>query len=51
MSHSNIVTYVERFVESGKLYIIMDYADGGDLSKAIEKRRLARRPFGEMVSI
>lgn len=49
MHHSNIVTYVESFVEREKLYIVMDYADGGDLAKAIERRRLARRPLSEVV--
>jgi NIMA (never in mitosis gene a)-related kinase len=49
MHHSNIVTYVESFVENDKLYIVMEHADGGDLAKAIERRRLARRPLSEVV--
>lgn len=49
MSHSNIVTYVERFIEDDKLYIVMEHADGGDLSKTIERRRTQRRPFTEIV--
>jgi serine/threonine protein kinase len=30
---------IESFVESSKLYIVMEHADGGDLSGAIAKRK------------
>ena len=49
MSHSNIVTCHESFIEGDKLYIVMDYADGGDLAKAIQRRRETARPFSEVV--
>lgn len=58
MKHSNITTYIERylllytniaiantivindsFVENSKLYIVMEYADGGDLGVSIKKRK------------
>lgn len=39
MSHFNITMYIESFVESSKLYIVMEHADGGDLSGAIAKRK------------
>jgi len=39
MSHSNITMYIESFVESSKLYIVMEHADGGDLSTAIQRRK------------
>lgn len=39
MKHSNITTYIESFVESSKLYIVMEHADGGDLSAAVQKRK------------
>jgi len=28
--------YIESFVENSKLYIVMEHADGGDLSNAIK---------------
>lgn len=30
MKHPNIVTYKESFGENDNLYIVMDYADGGE---------------------
>ena len=39
MNHSNIVLYVESFVENSKLYIVMEHADGGDLTATIERMR------------
>jgi NIMA (never in mitosis gene a)-related kinase len=38
MTHSNITMYIESFVEGSKLYIVMEHADGGDLSGAIQRR-------------
>lgn len=37
MNHSNITRYIESFVENSKLYIVMEYANGGDLSEAIQR--------------
>ena len=39
LSHPYIVKYIEDFQENGNLYIVMDYADGGDLSQKIERQR------------
>ena len=42
MHHSNICAYVESFLNPPRnnvLYIVMDYADGGDLSGAVERRK------------
>jgi len=39
MNHSNITMYIESFVENEKLYIVMENADGGDLSTAIQHRK------------
>lgn len=39
MSHSNITLYIESFVEASKLYIVMEHADGGDLSTAVQRRK------------
>jgi NIMA (never in mitosis gene a)-related kinase len=37
LHHPNIISYVESFTDSvaGKLYIVMEYADGGDLAGRI----------------
>lgn len=39
MKHPNIVAYITSFEERGKLFIAMDYCDGGDLHGRIEKQR------------
>ena len=45
LSHPYIVAYIESFEENGKLYIVMEYADGGDLSQKIQKQ--GKRLFSE----
>merc|ERR1719240_238954 len=47
MSHSNIVAYVGCFIEGVKLYILMEYADGGDLATAIKSREEEKSLFRE----
>ena len=47
MNHSNITLYIESFVESSKLYIVMEHADGGDLSHAIETKRKSGQRWHE----
>eukprot|EP01035_Chromulina_nebulosa_P006185 gene6185-8366_t len=47
MAHSNITMYIESFVENSKLYIVMEHADGGDLSSAIQKRRTESKHYAE----
>ena len=37
-NNPNIVRYIESFEESNYFYIVMEYADGGDLAQKIEKR-------------
>ncbi|XP_038870202.1 serine/threonine-protein kinase Nek5-like [Salvelinus namaycush] len=39
MKHPNIVTFFKSFQESTKLYIVMEYCDGGDLMKKISMQR------------
>jgi NIMA (never in mitosis gene a)-related kinase len=39
MKHPNIVTYKDSFEETGSLYIVMDYCDGGDLYKHINAQK------------
>jgi len=38
LSHPNIVAYYETFFEGTKLCIVMEFADGGDLSEAVKAR-------------
>lgn len=46
LSHANIVKFIEVFkTKRGKLCIVMDYADGGDLGLKIKDQR--GRPFAE----
>lgn len=47
MNHSNITMYIESFVENSKLYIVMEHADGGDLSGAIQKRKADGKYWAE----
>ncbi|XP_053141066.1 serine/threonine-protein kinase Nek5 isoform X3 [Hemicordylus capensis] len=39
MKHPNIVVFYTSFQENNKLYIIMEYCDGGDLMKRINMQR------------
>ena len=43
-NHPNIVTYRESFLEHGKLCIVMDYAEGGDLNALLKARNGALLP-------
>lgn len=47
LSHRNVVAYYSTFVEDEMLYIVMEYADGGDLSAAIKRRKNESRIFQE----
>eukprot|EP00965_Chrysotila_dentata_P138994 4596527-Pleurochrysis_carterae.AAC.2 len=45
--HPNVITVHEHFQEDGRLCIVMDYADGGDLAQRIETQRASGDPFSE----
>lgn len=45
LSHPNIVKYYDSFLCKGKLCIIMDYAENGDLSKKIKEAKISQTPF------
>jgi len=47
LKHPYIVRYFESFVHGKKLCIVMDYCDGGDLHKYIERRRRQRSMIPE----
>lgn len=46
LKHPNIIGYYESFTAGGILYIVMDYAAGGDLAQKIKS---AKEPFPEDV--
>nr|KAF6428150.1 NIMA related kinase 5 [Rousettus aegyptiacus] len=39
MKHPNIVTFFSSFQENSRLFIVMEYCDGGDLMKRISRQR------------
>ncbi|CAI9721160.1 serine serine/threonine-protein kinase Nek1-like [Octopus vulgaris] len=39
LKHKNIVSYIESFEESGRLYIVMTYCEGGDLYSRINDQK------------
>ncbi|XP_015416091.1 PREDICTED: serine/threonine-protein kinase Nek5 [Myotis davidii] len=39
MKHPNIVTFFSSFQENNRLFIVMEYCDGGDLMKRIDRQR------------
>ncbi|XP_058470108.1 serine/threonine-protein kinase Nek5-like isoform X1 [Solea solea] len=39
MKHPNIVSFITSFQESGSLFIVMEFCDGGDLMKRINMQR------------
>jgi NIMA (never in mitosis gene a)-related kinase len=53
MAHSNITMYIESFVEGSKLFIVMEHADGGDLTATIQRRKQLghRYPEDELMRI
>jgi NIMA (never in mitosis gene a)-related kinase len=51
LEHPNIVAYFSTFVETTKLYIVMEFADGGDLSAAIKERQPESKHFPEVEAL
>jgi len=45
--HPYVVRYRESFIDSGWLCILMDYCEGGDLAKQIERAKKSHQPFAE----
>eukprot|EP00929_Paragymnodinium_shiwhaense_P041257 TRINITY_DN21442_c0_g1_i1.p1 TRINITY_DN21442_c0_g1~~TRINITY_DN21442_c0_g1_i1.p1 ORF type:complete len:620 (+),score=65.17 TRINITY_DN21442_c0_g1_i1:117-1862(+) len=45
--HPYVVRYRESFIDTGWLCILMDYCEGGDLSKIIEQAKKRRQPIPE----
>ena len=47
MRHPYVITYRESFIEKRHLCIVMDYANGGDLSTRINQQRQKNQYFSE----
>eukprot|EP00930_Biecheleria_cincta_P001079 TRINITY_DN102241_c0_g1_i1.p1 TRINITY_DN102241_c0_g1~~TRINITY_DN102241_c0_g1_i1.p1 ORF type:complete len:828 (-),score=184.35 TRINITY_DN102241_c0_g1_i1:50-2533(-) len=47
MEHPNIIAYVDSFLDGPRLYIVMEYADGGDLATKIKDRKERSTKFEE----
>lgn len=47
LSHPNVIGYEEAIAADGRLCIVMEYADGGDLAGCINRRRASGRRYHE----
>ncbi|KAH0573779.1 Kinase, NEK [Spironucleus salmonicida] len=49
LHHKNIVQYVDRYLDrnSGKLYLVMEYCDSGDLARYIKRHKAERKYVAE----
>eukprot|EP00931_Biecheleriopsis_adriatica_P086606 TRINITY_DN61238_c0_g1_i1.p1 TRINITY_DN61238_c0_g1~~TRINITY_DN61238_c0_g1_i1.p1 ORF type:complete len:808 (+),score=175.63 TRINITY_DN61238_c0_g1_i1:111-2534(+) len=47
MEHPNIVAYIDSFLEGPRMYIVMEYADGGDLAAKIKDHKDKSAAFEE----
>ena len=47
MDHPNVIKYYHSFIEHGALYIIMEYAEGGDLHQLMREKRATESRFKE----
>jgi NIMA (never in mitosis gene a)-related kinase len=49
LNHPNIVRFIEVYkTKKGKLCIVMDYADGGDLQSKIKERHKQKQITGTL---
>ena len=47
LKHVNIITLHKHFLEGGNLYIIMEFAEGGDLAGFLKKAKASGKPLPE----
>lgn len=47
IKHNNIVRYCDAFVERDSLYIVMEFAEHGDISRQIDKFKKANKYIKE----
>ena len=48
-NHPNVVQYKEQFIENGTLYIVMEYAEDGDLHARLKRQRGRPLPEGTIL--
>ena len=47
VEHLNIIKYYNSFFDERAMYILMEYAKGGDLHQFIKKQKLRKKHFSE----
>ena len=47
--HPNIVRYRDSFLESGRLHIVMDFAEGGDLANLLKEQGTRHLPEDQVL--
>jgi len=47
LTHKHIIAYFDTFMRSSTLYIVMEYADGGDLASLIRQKKDDEETFSE----
>ncbi|CAJ1355104.1 unnamed protein product [Effrenium voratum] len=47
LKHPNIIAYIDSFSEGNRMYIVMEYADGGDLAAQIKEQKDNHSRFEE----
>lgn len=47
IDHINVIRYYGSFLEKNYLYIVMEYAEGGDLHRLLRKNRAENKKFSE----
>ena len=47
LKHVNIITLHKSFLDKGNLYIVMEYAEGGDLAGFLKRSKQTGRPLSE----
>lgn len=49
LDHENIISYVEAFEQNGRLCILTEYCDGGDMGAVLEKQNGVPLPENRIV--
>ena len=45
LNHPTIIKYQDAFIENKNLYIVTDFANGGDLKKMIRKQFMSKNRY------